>query len=238
MIDESLFAEPLCDGYVLTAFRCDTVCFEERLKRLSSEATLRSPTTFFSGRSENFTDAMTLRARFLRRLSALIQVEEGLTLTNIVDLTVATRHNFSGFRLHFQPQVNEAGYCGGEFLVRVSSKWEKNPVRPDLFIPILEKNPLIQPFGRWVVEASMDQARLLTSKFKTDFTVSFNMSAFQAADIGFVPFVNQSLIRFKIPAAHVMLVLTETARPFNNFRGIPHPMRSVMIWTTHHGPRQ
>lgn len=139
MIDESLFAEPLCDGYVLTAFRCDTVCFEERLKRLSSEATLRSPTTFFSGRSENFTDAMTLRARFLRRLSALIQVEEGLTLTNIVDLTVATRHNFSGFRLHFQPQVNEAGYCGGEFLVRVSSKWEKNPVRPDLFIPILEK---------------------------------------------------------------------------------------------------
>ena len=214
-LDESLFAEPLCDGYVLTAFRCDTVCFEERLKRLSSEATLRSPTTFFSGRSENFTDALTLRARFLRRLSALIQVEEGLTLTNIVDLTVATRHNFSGFRLHFQPQVNEAGYCGGEFLVRVSSKWEKNPVRPDLFIPILEKTPLIQPFGRWVVEASMDQARLLTSKFKTDFTVSFNMSAFQAADIGFVPFVNQSLIRFKIPAAHVMLELTETARPFN-----------------------
>ena len=39
-------------------------------------------------------------------------------------------------------------------------------------------------------------------------------------------------------AGRLMLWKKEVLRRLNHFRGIPHPMRSVMTWTTHPMPRQ
>lgn len=204
-----LFAEPFFDGAILCAFKGERAPFEETVSLLANKGQINKERSFYSNRSHCFEEALALRAEFMRRLSPHVPFRSGLSLADMVNLTMATRANFSGFCLYFQPQVDQSDFCGGEFLLRLKDATPTSP-GPDVFIPIIEKTELVQPFGRWTTEQTLEHTATLAEKMKPGFTVSFNMSAAQADDAGFVPFVKRTLIRNKIPAHHLMVELTET----------------------------
>ncbi len=205
------FAEPLFDGSILVAFSCTNDKDMTDFGLFSKYGTVNESRSFFSRKPNSLNEASDLRAEFLTRLSDRIHVKSGLSLADMVQLALAFRIDFMGLTQVFQPQVDRNGFIGGEFLVRLAN----GSVSPEMFIPALEKTTLIQPFGRWVVESVLHQARCLEQDMKPGFKVSFNLSACQSSDIGFVPFVQLCLKRFIMSPRHLMVELTETARPSN-----------------------
>ena len=205
------FAEPLFDGSILVAFSCTNDKDMSDFGLFSKYGKVNQSRSFFSRKPESLIDAADSRADFLKRISDQIPVKSGLTLADMVLLALAFRMDFMGLTQVFQPQVDRNGFIGGEFLVRLADRSGS----PEVFIPALEKTTLIQPFGRWVVESVLHQARCLEPDMKPGFKVSFNLSACQSSDIGFVPFVKLCLKRFIISPRHLMVELTETARPSN-----------------------
>lgn len=208
-----IFAEPLYNGTIIVSFRSDAKAFAEHFHKLDGCCTVDKEASFSSGRSPFLREAVFLRIEFMKRLAAHVPVQTGLTVVEIVNLALAFRHNFKQLQLYFQPQVGRLGFMGGEFLVRLKPYFVNVTVGPDVFIPILEKTHIIHPFGRWVVETALDQARILEHDVKPGFRVSFNMSACQARDVGFIPFIRRCLENFKIPVQYLMIELTETAKP-------------------------
>ena len=208
-----IFAEPLYDGTIIVAFRSDAKAFAERFHVLEGCCTVDKEASFTSRRSPFLREAVFLRIEFMKRLAAHVPIQSGLTVVEIVNLALAFRHNFQQLQLYFQPQVGRLGFMGGEFLVRLKPDFVNVTVGPDVFIPVLEKTHIIHPFGRWVVETALDQARILEHDVKPGFRVSFNMSACQARDVGFIPFIRRCLENFKIPVQYLMIELTETAKP-------------------------
>ena len=206
-----VFAEPLFDGGILVAFSCTNDQPMTNLDVFSKFGKVDVNRSFISPKTDSVLEATDCRAEFLIKLSEHIPVKSGLTLAEMVHLAQAFRRDFIGLTQVFQPQVDKNGFIGGEFLVRLADR----SVSPEVFIPVLEKTTLIQPFGRWVVEYVLHQARFLEPDMKPGFKVSFNLSACQSSDIGFVPFVKLCLKRFIISPRHLMVELTETARPSN-----------------------
>ena len=212
-----IFAKPLYDGSILVAFKGDREDFVRNLAALHQYGDFNAERSFFAGKSTEFTEALEYRGKFLDKLSERIPVHSGLTVHENVMLALTIRHNFAGLKLFFQPQVGANGFMGGEFLVRLSSQFSRITVSPDRFIPVLEKTDLIKPFGRWVVETVLEEARVLADDMaKPGFKVSFNMSASQCDDDGFVPYVAHCIERFNFPARCLMVELTETAKPLRD----------------------
>lgn len=205
------FVAPLFDGSILVSFSCNNDKDMTDFGLFSKYGKVNESRSFFSRKVNSLNEASDLRGEFLTRLSDHIHVKSGLSLVDMVHLALAFRMDFVGLTQVFQPQVDRNGFIGGEFLVRLAN----GSVNPEIFIPALEKTTLIQPFGRWVVESVMHKARCLERDLKPGFKVSFNLSACQSSDIGFVPFVKLCLKRFIISPRHLMVELTETARPSN-----------------------
>ena len=209
-----IFAEPLDDGSVLVCFT-SRAAFDEAVRTIVDAGDIDGAGTFHSGVPESFDDALTRRADFLRRLSDSINAQCAFTLSHVVEMTIACRSNFSGFHLLFQPQACRTGFAGGEFLVRIANADKSGLPGPDVFVPVLEKTPLMTPFGRWTVEACLKETQRIKAACRQvlpqGFAASLNISACQADDEGFVPFVRDALERFAIPPRHLLIELTETA---------------------------
>jgi diguanylate cyclase (GGDEF)-like protein len=115
------------------------------------------------------------------------------------------------FVLYFQPQVDAAGrVLGSEALLR----WlhpTRGVVTPDRFIAVAETMGLIQPIGRWVIEAACAQlvawsARPETSKL----TLSVNVSAAQFRDQEFIDHALSVLETTGAPPHRLKLEITES----------------------------
>lgn len=228
-----IFAEPLYDGTIIVAFRSEAKAFAVNFHKLDAFCKVDKEASFSSGRSPFLREAVFLRIEFMKRLASHVPVQSGLTVVEIVNLVLAFRHNFRQLQLFFQPQVGPLGFIGGEFLVRLKPDFVNVTVDPDVFIPILEKTHIIHPFGRWVVETALDQSRILKHDVKPGFRVSFNMSACQARDVGFIPFIRRCLEIFRIPVQYLMIELTETAKPVCSRRlaNQIHALRELGIHT-------
>ncbi len=136
------------------------------------------------------------------------QMVERLELRSALDHAV----NEGSFVLQYQPIVDlvtdEA--VGFEALVR----WQ-HPVRgviaPDQFIEVAEESGLIVPLGRWVLDQALHavaQWRRIASGRPT--YVSVNVSVRQFRESGFVDQVRAALRYVDVPAAALMLEITET----------------------------
>jgi diguanylate cyclase (GGDEF)-like protein/PAS domain S-box-containing protein len=110
--------------------------------------------------------------------------------------------------LVFQPvldlETNQTSSC--EALVR----WH-HPVRgaigPEEFIPVAEETGLIIPLGRWVLRHALAAA----IRWPTDAQVAVNLSAAELAEADLVAFVKSTLATIEVPAARLVLEITETA---------------------------
>lgn len=224
-----IFAEPLDDGSVLVCFT-SRAAFDEAVRTIVDAGDIDGAGTFHSGVPESYDDAVMRRAAFLRRLSDSINAQCAFTLSHVVDMTIACRSNFSGFHLLFQPQACRTGFAGGEFLVRIAHADKSGLPGPDVFVPVLEKTPLMTPFGRWTVEACLEETQRIKAACRQvlppGFAASLNISACQADDEGFVPFVRDALARFGIPPRHLLIELTETA-PIEAFEALQRQLEAL-----------
>jgi diguanylate cyclase (GGDEF)-like protein len=125
------------------------------------------------------------------------------------DLRAAVETN--RFELFYQPifDLNDERVTGAEALLR----WD-DPVRgtvmPDVFIPVLEANGMIVEVGRWVLGQACRQAANWHEQGYA-INVSVNVSPRQLERETFVSDVTEALAGASLPAAFLILEVTETA---------------------------
>ncbi len=121
------------------------------------------------------------------------------------DLDQAVRNG--GLSLVYQPQVDREGerIIGVEALVR----WlhpRLGPISPAVFIPLAERHGQIKDVTAWVMEQV-----LIETKYLHGLQVSFNASALEFSDTGFVDSLLAAVSRHGYDARRLEVEITETA---------------------------
>lgn len=116
--------------------------------------------------------------------------------------------------LHYQPIIELASgrIKGAESLVR----WEhptRGLIMPDEFIPIAEEIEAIVDLGRWVLNSAVEQLASWRAEgvVEDDFAIHINVSAIELQRLELVDEIRESLKRHSVPAANLIVELTETA---------------------------
>lgn len=148
------------------------------------------------GQYRFFTSEMNDRAR------SRLTLEENLRL--------ATEQQ--DFELKYQPQIhlNSGRLRGFEALLR----WEHEitgPVRPDVFIPLLEETRLINPVGEWIFNEGLGQLGRWNQREGTQLILSINVSAVQFGMPQLVDQLRRSLELRQIAPSQLEVEVTESA---------------------------
>ncbi|MDE7339252.1 MAG: bifunctional diguanylate cyclase/phosphodiesterase [Lachnospiraceae bacterium] len=124
------------------------------------------------------------------------------------------------FTLYFQPQFHTADRIlrGVEALIRWKDETGKS-IKPDVFIPIAEKNGTIVPIGTWVMEESVRIYAEWKRKYHYAMILSLNISAIQYKQPDFVDKVMQILGKYDISPEEIELEITETIL-IDNFKEV------------------
>ncbi|WP_299952540.1 EAL domain-containing protein [uncultured Modestobacter sp.] len=116
-------------------------------------------------------------------------------------------------RVFYQPRLHlpTGRLSGVEALVR----WEhptRGLLQPGAFIDAAEQSGIIRELGAWVLAEAVEQAvRWDATGGPAGLQVAVNLSARQLADTDLVPLVARTLARAGLPAARLVLEITETA---------------------------
>ncbi|WP_374674878.1 EAL domain-containing protein [Ideonella sp.] len=116
------------------------------------------------------------------------------------------------FELHYQPQVNmrSGAVVGMEALLRWRHP-QRGLLRPDAFLPAIERHPLELDVGRWVIGTALRQVQAW-SALGLDVKVSVNISAPHLQHPGFVAELQAQLrARPGVPAGRLTLEVLETS---------------------------
>jgi predicted signal transduction protein with EAL and GGDEF domain len=107
--------------------------------------------------------------------------------------------------LHFQPIVAAAGgaVLGVEALLRWTHA-ERGPIPPASFIPVAEQMGLMDSLGAFVLRRALQEAKRWPQLY-----VAVNLSPLQVRHSGIVDLVAKSLAEAGVPAARLMLEVTE-----------------------------
>lgn len=124
------------------------------------------------------------------------------------------------FMLYFQPQFHTVDRVlrGVEALIRWKDETGKT-IKPDVFIPIAEKNGTIVPIGTWVVEESVRIYAEWKKKYHYSMILSVNISAIQYKQPDFVDKVMWILEKYDISPEEIELEITETIL-IDNFKEV------------------
>ncbi len=119
-------------------------------------------------------------------------------------------HNMENFRIVVQPVVSagDGAPIGGEVLLRWS--FQGRDISPAKFIPVLEKNGLIQEVGRWVFEQAVSTCVRLQS-YNPAFYLTFNVSLHQLSDTQLLPFMKSTLEKYALSGSSLVAELTESS---------------------------
>lgn len=131
-------------------------------------------------------------------------------LDMLEQLRYCMEHEFEGFQLQYQPQVEaESGrIIGAEALARWHSSLYGD-VSPVVFIPLLEKSGMILTIGRWIFETAVKQCAVWL-KSCPDFCVSVNLSYLQLYEEGFTSFMKETMERCQVPSRNIIVEMTES----------------------------
>ncbi len=115
------------------------------------------------------------------------------------------------FMMYFQPQFRAADrkLRGVEALIRWKDDNGK-AIRPDIFIPIAEKNGTIVPIGTWVMEESIRIYAEWKKKYHYPLLISLNVSAIQYKQPDFIDQVIQILDTYEVSPKEIELEITES----------------------------
>lgn len=134
-----------------------------------------------------------------------------LTKRNSMDAEMRKAIVNGDFKLHYQPQFNDAGrIAGAEALIRWPHARMGN-IPPASFIPLAEETGLIVPIGNWVLRAACAQLALWEAQPETrHLTMSVNVSASQFRQPDFVQSVSEIVRLSGITPSRLKLELTES----------------------------
>lgn len=132
------------------------------------------------------------------------------TLDLVRQLQDSILHDFRGFSLCYQPQIDArtGRMTGVEALLRWSGE-DGNAVSPADFIPVLEQNGMISRVGMWVMETALRDGKKWLRE-DPGFTVSVNVSALQMLENSFIEELGALLAREHYPCKNLVIELTET----------------------------
>jgi diguanylate cyclase (GGDEF)-like protein/PAS domain S-box-containing protein len=114
--------------------------------------------------------------------------------------------------LHYQPQIDAVSgrVVGVEALVR----WQhpsRGMVPPGKFIPLAEETGLIEPLGRWVLNAACQQLWTLARQGRQGLRMAVNLSARQLREENLVDHVQELLAAYGLSPGDLELEITESA---------------------------
>jgi diguanylate cyclase (GGDEF)-like protein len=112
--------------------------------------------------------------------------------------------------LSYQPLVSKDGLYGVEALMR----WRRedgSEISPGLFIPIAEKDGLIQMLGEWALRCAAHEVAAFNKTHGLKLQVSVNVSPVQFLNPGFLQLVKSVLRKSGIEAGLLQLEVTEGA---------------------------
>lgn len=118
-------------------------------------------------------------------------------------------NDMENFRIMIQPVISakDSRIIGGEALLRW--KFQGKDMSPAFFVPVLEKENMIQSVGRWIFEQSVCSCMRLISYYE-DFYLSFNVSLSQLADEEFPEFMEKTLRKYRLDGSHLVAEMTES----------------------------
>jgi diguanylate cyclase (GGDEF)-like protein len=134
------------------------------------------------------------------------QVEDRLVIQGGLRVALRLGH----LRIAYQPifSLADRRMMGSEALLRWTHP-ERGPISPAEFIPIAEQSGLIVPLGRWVMNTACRDVWSLQRDYGMD--VSVNVSVGQLMGGGFADWVEEVLVRTRLPAHALTVEVTESA---------------------------
>lgn len=135
-----------------------------------------------------------------------------LRLEKLHTIRASITKGYSGFYLLYQPvvDVGTEKTIGAEALLRWRND-EYGVVPPDLFIPLLEQDPLFPKLGEWILATAVKAAKQIL-EIEPSFVINVNLSYTQLEKPGFVDMVTGILEKTGYPAGHLCLEITERCR--------------------------
>ncbi len=114
------------------------------------------------------------------------------------------------FVLYYQPQfyAGTKRLRGMEALIRMRDA--EKLVSPATFIPIAEKNGIIIPIGRWVLEESVRQYAKWREQYGVHLILSINISAKQFAKENFSDVMLKTIRKYHVDFSEVEIEITES----------------------------
>ncbi len=114
------------------------------------------------------------------------------------------------FDIHYQKKVN---INSGEYLgVEALCRWQLDDgsfICPEVFIPVLNNNNLMVPFGHLIIKKIFCDMDKIIHKYGDSITVSINISPIQFLSNGFVDFLIMMIHKYSIHSERIMLEITE-----------------------------
>ncbi len=134
------------------------------------------------------------------------------SLEMLHEIRASIMRGCEGFRLLYQPVVEARTerLVGAEALLRWNSS-RYGTVPPDLFIPILESDPLFPELGEWILREAIAGSKKMRQQ-NPDFVVNVNLSYSQLEKPEFADRVLQILKEQGCPPSQVCLEVTERCR--------------------------
>ncbi len=133
-----------------------------------------------------------------------VRLQKRLELENDIRQAIL----YQQFKLHYQAifETQSQKVIGFEALLR----WQMEDgafIAPDVFIPIAEQSGLILELGAWVLQLACQTA----ASWKTNHSISVNVSSQQFENDSFVGFVHQVLVQTRLEPKRLILEITESA---------------------------
>ncbi len=153
-----------------------------------------------------------------------IGMQEEVTARAILGNELREAMQKNQFVLHYQPQMNAAGYMtGAEALLRWNHP-RHGLMSPDSFISVAEDTGLILPIGRFVMETACAQLVTWAARPETaHLTLSINVSAVQFRDQEFMDHTLATVENSGVDPCKITLEITESLL-LNNLEGIIEKM--------------
>ena len=152
-------------------------------------------------------------------------------LDMLEQLRYSMEHDFEGFSLQYQPQVeaDSGRIIAAEALARWHSSMYGN-VSPVVFIPLLEKSGMILTIGKWIFETALRQCAAWLKKCP-DFCVSVNLSYLQLYEEGFITFMKETLKKCHVPSRNIIVEMTESymVKSSEELQAIFQEIRSIGV---------
>lgn len=129
------------------------------------------------------------------------------------DMAMALSHDvlngMENFRMVVQPVVSSStgNVIGGEALLRWN--FGGNEISPEMFVPMLEKESIINQVGRWVFEQAVCTCMRMISYYPS-YYLTFNVSLQQMTDVYFPEYMEEILEKYQLQGHHLVAEITES----------------------------